>query len=126
MRVRALSLWEPFATAFVLGLKVHETRSWATTYRGPVAIQASVRPLDRIGRMLANRYNITRLNYGHVVVIGDLVDCIAMPTAAASGSDFDFGDWSDGRFAWRFENLRTVGPFETRGRQGLWWIELPD
>jgi hypothetical protein len=36
-----LSLWQPWATLMALGAKRIETRSWKTSYRGPLAIQAS-------------------------------------------------------------------------------------
>lgn len=38
--MRALTLHQPWATLVAIGAKRVETRSWATTYRGPVAIHA--------------------------------------------------------------------------------------
>jgi activating signal cointegrator 1 len=42
--VRALSLWQPWASLVACGRKTIETRSWRTGYRGPLAIHASQRP----------------------------------------------------------------------------------
>ena len=39
--MKLLSLWEPWATLMAIGAKKIETRSWATSYRGWLAIQAS-------------------------------------------------------------------------------------
>jgi len=39
--MKAISLWEPWATAIAIGAKKIETRSWATSYRGPLAIHAA-------------------------------------------------------------------------------------
>src|SRR5579863_7302068 len=39
--MKLLSLWEPWATLMALGKKRIETRSWDTSYRGWLAIQAS-------------------------------------------------------------------------------------
>jgi hypothetical protein len=39
--VKALSLWQPWATLVMLGAKRLETRSWPTTHRGPLFIHAS-------------------------------------------------------------------------------------
>jgi hypothetical protein len=39
--MKALSLTQPFATLIALGAKKIETRSWATTHRGLIAIHAS-------------------------------------------------------------------------------------
>ena len=39
--MRALTLTQPWAEAVASGLKVWETRSWQTSYRGPIAIHAA-------------------------------------------------------------------------------------
>lgn len=39
--MRILTLWEPWATLIAIGAKRIETRSWATRYRGPLAIHAA-------------------------------------------------------------------------------------
>src|SRR5262245_33853273 len=41
--MRALSLWQPWASAIALGAKRVETRDWSTRYRGPLAIHAAKR-----------------------------------------------------------------------------------
>lgn len=45
--IKALSLWQPWASLVVLLVKWIETRSWATSYRGPLVIHstASLPPL---------------------------------------------------------------------------------
>lgn len=42
MRVKAISLYEPWATLMALRAKRNETRGWPTGYRGPLLICASV------------------------------------------------------------------------------------
>ena len=39
--MKSLSLWQPWASLVALGIKTVETRSWATSYRGPLAIHAA-------------------------------------------------------------------------------------
>lgn len=48
--MKAISLWQPWATLISTGDKTWETRSWATTYRGPLAIHAAKKfgPLERL------------------------------------------------------------------------------
>lgn len=41
--MRALTLWQPWASLIALGAKTIETRSWSTKYRGPIAIHAAAR-----------------------------------------------------------------------------------
>ena len=44
--MKALTLWEPWATLVAEDVKTIETRSWGTNYRGPLAIHsAQQRPL---------------------------------------------------------------------------------
>lgn len=39
--MKAITLWQPWASLVALGEKKIETRSWATNYRGPIAIHAA-------------------------------------------------------------------------------------
>jgi hypothetical protein len=41
MRCKVLTLTQPWATLVAIGAKKIETRSWATSYRGPLAIHAA-------------------------------------------------------------------------------------
>lgn len=41
--MRALTIWQPWASLVACGAKIYETRSWATKYRGPIAIHAAKR-----------------------------------------------------------------------------------
>lgn len=41
--MKALTLWQPWASLVQAGLKTIETRSWSTNYRGPLAIHAAKR-----------------------------------------------------------------------------------
>lgn len=43
MTLRALTLTQPWASLVAIGAKSIETRSWGTSYRGPLAIHASKR-----------------------------------------------------------------------------------
>lgn len=43
MRIKALTVWQPWASLIAHGVKVFETRSWATKWRGPLAIHAAGR-----------------------------------------------------------------------------------
>ena len=44
--MKAISLWQPWASAVALGSKRVETRSWSTSYRGPLAwLLENIRPL---------------------------------------------------------------------------------
>src|SRR3546814_13455324 len=76
--LKAISLWQPWASAIALGHKSIETRHWPTKYRGELAINAAKRfgPDERefasieraLGRMPP------RLPLGAIVAVVDLPD----------------------------------------------------
>lgn len=41
--MKAITLWQPWASLVAVGLKRAETRGWSTRYRGPLAIHAAAR-----------------------------------------------------------------------------------
>ena len=41
--MRALTLWQPYASLIAMGVKVYETRSWGTAYRGDLVIHAAAK-----------------------------------------------------------------------------------
>lgn len=43
---------------------------------------------------------------------------------AATDLEVSFGDWTPGRYAWEFSDMKIIVPVPVRGRQGLWdWRE---
>lgn len=39
--MKALTIWQPWASLIARGVKQYETRSWPTKYRGPIAMWKS-------------------------------------------------------------------------------------
>lgn len=91
--MKILTLTQPWATLVALGAKHIETRSWATSYRGPLAIHAGagLRPVGgRIGlwrqcarqpffRALEPHFRVTHLNMGADLGFTDCIDVSEMP-----------------------------------------------
>jgi hypothetical protein len=44
--MKAISLWQPWASLIAIGAKQYETRSWSTPYRGPLVIHAAKRTVE--------------------------------------------------------------------------------
>ena len=42
--MKAITIWQPWASLIACGVKKYETRSWATKYRGPIAIHSALKP----------------------------------------------------------------------------------
>lgn len=143
---RALSVWQPYATLIAIGAKQYETRSWATPYRGELAIHAAKRPArpDEIGSWIGGTLarhgygDLHRLPLGAVLCIVRLVDVVPVETVRALAetdrrirmdepalADHEMAakrHYSPGRYAWQLEFVRrVVPPIPARGAQGLWW-----
>lgn len=46
--MKAITLWQPYASLVAISAKPDETRSWATNYRGPIAIHAGIKPAHEL------------------------------------------------------------------------------
>lgn len=45
--MKAITIWQPWASLIACGVKQYETRSWPTKYRGPIAIHAAAMDMVR-------------------------------------------------------------------------------
>lgn len=136
--MKAITLWQPWATLIAIGAKRFETRSWGTRYRGPLAIHAAKRPavlgecnLDIRGALVRGGYGgLSSLPYGCIVCTVDLIACYNVGEVRFLGllTDIEeqFGDYSPGRFAWRLDNVRQVDNIPARGSQGFWNWAVPE
>ncbi len=140
--MKALTLWQPWATLIAVGVKVIETRGWGTPYRGPLAIHAAssepaeVRRLMRfdepfISLLAAAGYkNPDVLPRGAVVATAELfcVQHIVAGFQLPKSPELELGDYRAGRYAWFLRNVqRLPEPVPCKGRQGLWdWDAEPN
>jgi hypothetical protein len=139
--MKALTLWEPWASLIAIGAKRIETRSWATSYRGPLAIHASKKvPSDISDFYEENQlpwdltrlgfFNITDLPAGMVLATCRLVDVIPTTspylTEVLKTKEANYGDYEPGRFAWILTDITHLEvPVPAIGHQGLWtWDEV--
>lgn len=152
--MKAISLWQPWASAIALGAKRIETRSWDTRHRGPVAIHAAKRThelreifvdyrcLYRELRAPFSEFHGQKLGdvfpLGSIVATAELLDCVRVEDLDPEALDEvkrnknnepwterDFGNYSSGRFGWVLDNIKALDkPIPYRGRQRL--FEVPD
>jgi hypothetical protein len=133
--MKAISLWQPWASLIAFGVKRHETRHWATSYRGPIAIQAS-KQLDLAGApeklciALWGKHWPDAMPLGAIVAIGELTGCADAARAAAgsTAADLASGNFTAGRFAWTIDKVRPLAPpIAALGRQRLFnWTPPED
>jgi len=129
--MKAITLWQPWASLVALRIKRWETRNWWTNYRGPLAIHAAGKKSFHSHYMNAAQTSITTpdlkiegLPFGAIVAVCDLTDCIEMThqmIMEMTGHERMLGDWFEGRYAWKLENVRALDkPIVVLGKQGLW------
>ena len=133
--LKAISLWQPWASLIPLGLKHYETRSWKTNYRGKLLICSTAANSKQHKEYLkiCNELELPaweNFSHGCAIAICDLVDCIEMTPkfiAQQSQTELLCGDWQVGRYAWKLENIQPITePFAVKGKQGLFNVSPPN
>lgn len=159
--VKALTLWQPWASLCVItnpeapvpvAPKNFETRSWGTSYRGPLLIHSAKRwrkeqqslcwesDFEEALMEMGGYSGPKDLPRGEILGIVTLeaihrAEDVAQvlkegATSPCGPPELSFGDFSAGRKAWKLEMpLRFSKPMPWRGSQGLWEMptsELPD
>lgn len=134
--MKALSLWQPWASLMARGVKRHETRHWPTPYRGMVAIHAA-KTMDLVGAphdlcraALDMQWPMNRPPVGVIVAVGELTACLTTDDVEPfiTRADREAGNFGSGRFAWAFSEVRALRrPIPMVGRQGLFnWTPPED
>lgn len=146
--MKAISLWQPWASAIALGVKKIETRSWKTRELGEIAIcsaqkrtpelaeifkelleaHAAARRafedlvgLDNLGAF--GRVPFDSLPFGKVVAVADLNmvgDVEFFDLDKVSEQEKAFGDYSAARCLWFFKSVKRLAtPVPVIGRQQM-------
>ena len=76
--MKVISIKEPFATLIKDGVKIYETRSWKTNYRGEIYIHASLTKSTSERIPTALKYLKSKPMPGYIICKCNLVDCIFM------------------------------------------------
>jgi hypothetical protein len=131
--LKAISLWQPWASLMAQGIKHFETRGRLTHIRGLVAIHAARQhgyPSISFAEFCLQTLGTMDLPLGKVLAVGELWDCwktehvtsLREPISAAalSAAELQCGNYEAGRFVWPFRNMvRLKEPVECKGRQGF-------
>ena len=137
--MKALSLWQPWASLIAYGLKRVETRDWTKAHRGATAIHAAKvwGPTQREAwqefgddwaRELMDASMPTDPPLGCVVAVVDVRDVRLMtPAWIAEQTDMEraFGLWLPGRYGFVLDNVHRVDPpVPWKGGQGYFNVPL--
>ena len=128
INARGLTLYQPWGTAIADEIKRFETRSWSTSYRGPLLIHAGAKSdsylagaLWTAGHLLTDPVDMPSKA---VVAVADLTEIYrtnSMDLVDLTLIERRLGDFGGGRFAWKLENIRKLAtPVKCNGAMGLW------
>ena len=140
---KCISLMQPWATLWVAGVKIHETRSSPTDHRGTLIVHAA-KHRARGCRELCDQYpfkdELAKLGYtydtlpfGAVVGAVDIVDCVEAWTVHGSWDESErsteddldccFNTYGLGRFAWLAErHMMLAEPIPYSGQPDIFDI----
>lgn len=140
--MRAITLYQPYASLIALGAKKNETRSIPFKYRGPLLIHAAMKiPKHLLPLISQPPFSIyiqdqQLLPLGAIVAVCELydeqdadeyVEDVAKMSKLADGKkrqmmahELQFGNYESGRRVWRLRNVTAINPIKIAGSQGIW------
>jgi activating signal cointegrator 1 len=115
--VKAITLWQPWASLIVDGRKWIETRSRSWAYVGPVAIHAGLK-VDREACWRFG-YDPDFIPTGAVLGTAHKDCCVQFPDRQAPPDQY--GDFTPGRYGYLLSEIRKFEkPVPAKGHQGFW------
>ncbi len=143
--MRALSLWQPWASLIAVGAKKFETRSWgppesigqeelfaihAGKSRQGMRIAQDSYQLGTLCDLLLGAGYTDRgdwqedLPFGCIIAVVKLVQSSMAEDVSVSDQERALGDWTPGRWVWGLEVvMRLEKPLPQQGRQGLFQVD---
>lgn len=144
--MKCISVWQPYASLLVKGLKVFETRSWPAP-QSVIGTRIGIASTKRINAVQLNGFedenfqvfyndlNMPSLiELPHGFLLGTVIlDSVELMTPEfmddVSGEEKAYGWWDEGRYAWRTTDpVEFDRPIIIGGKQGIydWQGTLPD
>lgn len=146
--MKVISLWEPWASLLKENIKMVETRSFKTNYRGEIYIHASLKKVNLKDKNIINLVEFLRnkdfsknqnvinfleiisnknFNYGNIIAKCKIIDCVYMDEKFVENmkqqnpTEFLCGDYRVGRYAWILSDITPLeNPISAKGQLGVW------
>lgn len=134
-KIKALTIWQPYPELIKARIKIYETRSWYTHYRGQLLICSALkktRPQAQLYLNLISNHNLTlkpyhQLPFGQAICLCELVDCLPITPHLIQQQpqlELDCGNWTIGHYAWLLDHIQPLNPFPIKGQQKLFTVSL--
>lgn len=127
MKIRVITLKQPWASLVANGLKIYEFRNMNYSYRGKILIHAG-KGFDKDAMERVKDYNLD-FPTAKILAEVEIVDCIKID------NNFNeminklnspvYGNKKRTGYAWKLENINKINIDKTiNGKQGIWYIDL--
>ncbi len=133
MKIRVLSIRQPWAWLICNGLKSVENRTWATDYRGPILVHtglargANEAEYQRIKSRLQVHFSLdfppTMGDFpkGGIIGFAEIIDCVTKPT-----NKYDLQWWERDPFAFILDNVGNLPFYPMKGKLNLFSTDYPE
>ena len=123
--MKALTVCQPYAHLIALGIKRVENRTWATNFRGRLAIHAGK---SRAWLLHGDQDRWPDMAFGAVIATADLTNCVSIDRVRRLDPAYSWvaaHEHTEGPFCWVLENVTPLSAVvPCRGQPGL--FDLPD
>lgn len=129
IKMKVLTVKQPWATLIIQGNKRFEFRSWQTKYRGELLIHAG-KGIDKEAMKRLAKYLPEELPYGKILGKVKLVDCIKMSPEfkellLKENSDIYTKSSFKENYGWQITDVEVFeNPIEAKGHLSLWEYNL--
>ena len=127
IKVKVLTLKQPWATLVAEGIKKYEFRSWKTNYRGKILIHAGT----GIDKKELEKFKDLNLEFPSKRILAEveLEDCLELNDELnkkiIAEKNIAYGSKYRTGFAWKLTNSKKINyDKEIKGQLGLWNIDL--
>ena len=136
--MKAISLWQPWASLWFSAAKIHETRHWPLKHRGWLVVHAAKRTIDDFqgeddldevcDRVLGKGWS-SAMPRGALIGAVEIIECRRTEDILKGFQELDdyvCGDFSEGRYGWKRADkfITFEKPVPYRGMQSL--FDVPD
>ena len=126
IKMKVITIKQPWATLIAKGYKEYEFRTWKTKYRGDILIHAG----KGIDKKAMERFKHLNLEYpiGKIIAKTIITECVAVddefaqkyykkdPIVYKSLKTIDTRQ----RYGFKLENIEEINPIEVNGKLSLW------
>jgi len=129
IKLKVLTLRQPWATLVAEGIKKYEFRSWKTNYRGKILIHAGI----GIDKEDMKKYKNMNLKFPsiRIIAIVEIEDCLELDEKLnkkiIAEKNVAYGNKIRTGYAWKLKNVKKINyGKDVNGQLGLWNIDLDE